>query len=192
MKYYKQSGNTIETIETSRPEEMHIELFGQKLLKADKPIQHYIDTGDIIQPENTKLIGNEFVCMTDLERCEAGIITLEQFKEIKKNEIKHEYETERTVKNAGMQSQTLKYKIDCRDTDILNIQSIVNLYKITGQAPNFYKTYDNERIPCDGDKFELVLSELISKQLEFWSKKDFLESEIDKAKTAKDADKTKW
>jgi len=92
MKYYKQSGNTIETIETSRPEEMHIELFGQKLLKADKPIQHYIDTGEILQPENTKLIGNEFVYMTEDELIKSGKLTIDEYNDRQESRRKSEYQ----------------------------------------------------------------------------------------------------
>ena len=97
-----------------------------------------------------------------------GKMTLNDRKYSKLEEIKAEYEAERTTRNKGIDSVTLGVKIDCREKDVLNIQSIVYVYDATGMAPTFYKAYDNSEVPATGDDFKNVLNELIAAQLAMW------------------------
>lgn len=119
-------------------------------------------------------------------------MTLDQLKTAKLEEIKAEYEAERTTRNKGIDSITLGIKIDCREKDVLNIQSIVYVYDATGMAPTFYKAYDNSEVPATGDDFKNVLKELIAAQHGMWMHKNELSKQIAAATTPEQIKSIKW
>jgi hypothetical protein len=187
------NGITVTRIESVRDIEFLQRTQNGEVIPADKKtVEDLAKAKKIILPEGYKAEKDTIRIMTDYEKAQEGLLTLEDYRKIKRSEISSAYEQERTIKNNGLQSKVLNTKIDCRDTDILNIQSIVSLYKITGQAPDYYKTFDNKKVPCDGAKFELVLAELINQQLSFWLKKDLLVNQIDEAKDIETLNNIKW
>lgn len=119
-------------------------------------------------------------------------MTLDQLKTAKLEEIKAEYEVERTTRNKGIESITLGVKIDCREKDVLNIQSIVYVYDATGMAPTFYKAYDNSEVTATGEDFKAVLTELIAAQLAMWQHKNELSRQIAAATTPEQIKSIKW
>lgn len=120
------------------------------------------------------------------------VIDLDAMKAAKLAEIKAEYEAERTTRNKGIESITLGVKIDCREKDVLNIQSIVYVYDATGMAPTFYKAYDNSEVPATGDDFKNVLNELIAAQQGMWMHKNELSRQIAAATTPEQIKSIKW
>lgn len=120
------------------------------------------------------------------------LVTVEQMKISKLAEIKAEYEAERTTRNKGIYSVTLDAKIDCREVDVLNIQSIVYVFEKTGTAPSFYKTYDNGTVPATGEAFQSVLTELMATQLAMWQHKDELSRAIELAETEEQINFIRW
>ena len=121
-----------------------------------------------------------------------GKMTLDDHKYSKLDEIKAEYEAERTTRNKGIDSVTLGVKIDCREKDVHNIQSIVYVYDATGMAPTFYKAYDNSEVPATGDDFKNVLNELIAAQQGMWVHKNELSKQIAEATTPEQIKSIKW
>jgi len=119
-------------------------------------------------------------------------MTLDELKAAKLAEIKEDYSTERSVRNKGIDSLTLGVKIDCREKDVLNIQSIVYVYDATGMAPSFYKAYDNSQVPATGEDFKAVLTELIAAQLAMWQHKNELSGQVLAATTAEQVKSIKW
>ena len=117
---------------------------------------------------------------------------MDDLKTAKLEEIKAEYEAERSTRNKGIDSITLGVKIDCREKDVLNIQSIVYVYGETGTAPSFYKAYDNSEVPATGDDFKNVLNELIAAQLAMWQHKNDLSKQIAAATTPEQIKSIKW
>ena len=120
------------------------------------------------------------------------VVDIDLMKAAKLEEIKAEYEAERTTRNKGIDSVTLGAKIDCREKDVNNITAIVYVYEKTGVAPNFYKTYDNKEVPADGETFQRVLIELIMEQNKIWSHKDELENKINAATSVEQIKAIKW
>ena len=119
-------------------------------------------------------------------------MTLDQLKTAKLEEIKAEYEAERTTRNKGIESPTLGVKIDCREKDVLNIQSIVYVYDATGVAPTFYKAYDNSEVAATGDDFKAVLAELIAAQLAMWQHKNELTRQVAETTKPDQVKSIKW
>ena len=119
-------------------------------------------------------------------------MTLDQLKTAKLEEIKAEYEAERTTRNKGIDSVTLGVKIDCREVDVLNIQSIVYVYDAIGMAPTYYKAYDNSEVPATGDDFKDVLKELIAAQLAMWQHKNELSRQVAEATKPEQIKSIKW
>ena len=120
------------------------------------------------------------------------VVDIDSMKAAKLEEIKAEYEAERTTRNKGIDSVTLGVKIDCREKDVLNIQSIVYVYDATGMAPTFYKAYDNSEVPATGDDFKNVLNELIAAQQGMWIHKNELSKQIVAATTPEQIKSIKW
>ena len=120
------------------------------------------------------------------------VVDIETLKKYKLKEIKDEYEAERTTRNKGIDSAALGVRIDCREKDVDDITALVYVYEKTGVAPDFYKTYDNEKVAANGEIFKLVLVELIAEQNRIWSHKDSLESEIKAATTIEQIKSINW
>lgn len=120
------------------------------------------------------------------------VVDIDSMKAAKLEEIKAEYEVERTTRNKGIESITLGVKIDCREKDVLNIQSIVYVYDATGMAPTFYKAYDNSEVTATGEDFKSVMTELIAAQLAMWQHKNELSRQVYEATKPEQVKSIKW
>lgn len=117
---------------------------------------------------------------------------IEAAKQEKLAEISTAYTAERTTRNKGIISVTLGAEIDCRESDITNISSLITYLTATGVAEYFYKCRDNSEIPCTVEQIKSVLTELITAQLSMWTVKQTLSKAVETATTAAEIQAITW
>jgi hypothetical protein len=89
-------------------------------------------------------------------------------------------------------SSTLGVKIDCRESDVQNIQSLIYYLEANGITEYFYKCYDNTEIPCTLTQMKAVLAELIAGMLAMWGLKNTLTKQIDACTKASEIEVITW
>ena len=82
--------------------------------------------------------------------------------------------------------------IDCRESDVLNIQSLVTLLEAQGTTEYFYKLKDNSSVDCSVTQIKTVLTELIAALLSMWQLKQALTEQVNAATTAEEIQAIKW
>jgi len=122
----------------------------------------------------------------------AGLESLDTLKDQKKAEIKAAYQNERVTGYKGIMSSTLGVKIDCRESDVQNIQSLIYYLEANGITEYFYKCYDNTEIPCTLTQMKAVLAELIAGRLSMGGLKNALTKQIDNCTTVEQVEAIIW
>lgn len=118
---------------------------------------------------------------------------LDNAKASKLREITAAYTAERTTENKGISSKALGGAvIDCRESDVLNIQNLVTLLEAQGKSEYFYKLKDNTSVDCTVAQIKTVLTELTAALLSMWQLKQTLTEQIDAATTAEEIQAIKW
>lgn len=109
------------------------------------------------------------------------------------SEISAAYIAERTTANKGVTSTALGGAvIDCRESDVLNIQNLITLLEAQGATAHFYKIKDNSDINCSVSQIKTVLTELIAALLSMWQLKQALTEQVNAATTAEEIQAIKW
>ena len=107
-------------------------------------------------------------------------------------EISAGYTAERTTANKGIISAALGKAIDCRESDVLNIQNLVTLLEASGTTTYFYKLKDNTDVDCTVAQIKVVLTEMIAALLSMWTLKQTLTEQVNAATTAEEIQAIKW
>ena len=114
-------------------------------------------------------------------------------RESKMSEINSAYIAERTTANKGITSSALGGAIiDCRESDVINIQNLITLLEAQGATEYYYKLKDNTNVDCTVAQIKAVLTELIAALLSMWQLKQTLTEQIDAATTAEEIQAIKW
>jgi hypothetical protein len=143
-------------------------------------------------PERYKVTSNGLENKSLAELVNDGVESLDTLKAQKKAEIKAAYQNERVTGYKGIMSSTLGVKIDCRESDVQNIQSLIYYLEANGITEYFYKCYDNTEIPCTLTQMKAVLAELIAGMLSMWGLKNALTKQIDNCTTVEQVDAITW
>ena len=108
-------------------------------------------------------------------------------------EISGRYIAERTTANKGITSTALGGAvIDCRESDVLNIQNLVTLLEAQGATDYFYKLKDNTSVDCTVAQIKVVLTEMIAALLSMWTLKQTLTEQVKSATTAAEVRAVTW
>ena len=118
---------------------------------------------------------------------------METLRSAKSSEISAAYISERTTANKGIASTALGGAvIDCRESDVQNIQNLITLLETQGAAEYFYKLKDNSSVDCTVAQIKTVLTELITALLSMWQLKQTITEQINAATTAEEIQAIKW
>ena len=118
---------------------------------------------------------------------------MDTLRSAKSLEISAAYISERTTTNKGITSAALGGAIiDCRESDVLDIQNLITLLEAQGATEYFYKLKDNSNVECTVAQIKTVLTELIAALLSMWQLKQTLTDQINSATTAEEIQAVKW
>ena len=105
--------------------------------------------------------------------------TLDEYKQIKKQEIKSEFTNQFSK---GYQC-SLGFKVDCKKEDIINLQGAYQLAKSKNLTTIDIRDYNNQIHSVTPDELNTIINELLEYHESLFQKKWNLENEIDSATT---------
>jgi hypothetical protein len=190
--FYHVHNNKIGFIETVKDIDFlkNVLKYQGQIIQSNEPIQKLIDDRTIKIEKGYKYDADteSIIPMSEKEKVDAKIITLDSYKSICHAKIKSWYEN---IKEKGVQggiySDILARQIDCNADSIVVAERMVTAGKINSKfAPTFYKCFDNSTVDCTYEQWVGVYSELHLAGLNIWNKQNQGKEALKNAKTVEE------
>ena len=193
--FYIVNGLNIEFIKTVKDKQYLIDVMGIDGLIVEgngRDLNQVIADGDIVIPEGYTLPAGTytFIEMTDFEKCENGIITLEEFKSRKKEKIKDNFDIFDEFGNINnpLISNTFGEEEYNSDRAVKKLFGMMIAVFICGEAPPLEWKTKNGTFPLDETKLKAVYLEIYARYVTVFQDKEMKYALIDAATTAQEVE----